>query len=251
LAGKRLKNLWNFDSRYQLTAINFFRCLWSNQAFFLNAIYGFMPQHNWRAKMDQTERQVIDDLFARLRQAEQGSGPRDAGAESHIRQMIAQHPAAPYYMAQAIIVQEHALKGAQERIEELENTAAQPAQSGGFLGGLFGGGAQAGRGSVPRSGGGMTYPRNGAGTAAQSPVAQYQQSGRGGGFLAGAMQTAMGVAGGVLVANMISNMLGGDEAKAEEPAAAEQQTAQDQGSEAQNANDDDGNFFGHDGDFDV
>ena len=41
----------------------------------------------------------------------------------------------------------------------------------------------------------------------------------GGGFLAGAAQTALGVTGGVLLGNAIAGMLGGHEAKAAEPAA--------------------------------
>ena len=40
----------------------------------------------------------------------------------------------------------------------------------------------------------------------------------GGGFLAGAAQTALGVTGGVLLGNAIAGMLGGSEAKAAEPA---------------------------------
>ena len=44
------------------------------------------------------------------------------------------------------------------------------------------------------------------------------QQRQGGGFLAGAAQTAMGVAGGVLLGNAIAGMFGGDEAQAAQPA---------------------------------
>jgi hypothetical protein len=48
----------------------------------------------------------------------------------------------------------------------------------------------------------------------------------GGGFLAGAAQTAMGVAGGVLLGNMIAGAFsGGDEAKAADAGQAEPQQA--------------------------
>jgi hypothetical protein len=48
----------------------------------------------------------------------------------------------------------------------------------------------------------------------------------GGGFLAGAAQTAMGVAGGVLLGNMIADAFGGgDEAKAADAGQAEPQQA--------------------------
>lgn len=224
--------------------------------------------------MDQTEKQVIDGLFDRLRQAESGSGPRDAEAESYIGRLVSQSGAAPYYMAQAILVQEHALKSAQERIAQLESeveeaqSAPAPAGGGGFLGGLFGGGAPANaqRGSVPRAGSGMRYPGPN-GQAAADPVAQYNRGGQGGGFLAGAMQTAVGVAGGMVVANMLSSAFsGGDEAKAAEtaapaeqaqPAAAEDTAANQQQAEPepQEASNDDGGWFGGDdsggGDFDI
>jgi hypothetical protein len=49
--------------------------------------------------------------------------------------------------------------------------------------------------------------------------------GRGGGFLAGAAQTAMGVAGGVLLGNMIASAFGGNEANAAEAAQPEPQQA--------------------------
>ena len=191
--------------------------------------------------MDQTEQQYIDGLFDRLQDAERQSGPRDPAAERHIQQRIARQPGAPYYMTQALIVQEEALKGAQWRIEELEReieelrSAPPPQQSsGGFLGGLFGGGSRQQTpepyqhsGSVPRAGG-FSYPgqqgapgqdgRYGYGQQHpmhNSPLAGYQQQGMqpggGGGFLAGAMQTAAGVAGGVLLGNMLGDMFGGDD----------------------------------------
>jgi uncharacterized protein len=197
--------------------------------------------------MDQTEQQYIDALFERLRTAERQSPPRDPNAERYISQLISRQPGAPYYMAQAIIIQEETLKAAQARIEELEREleeqpAPQQGGGGGFLGGLFGGGgggAQPARGgsvpraggSVPRAGGagGFSYPGSGAGAGmGRGPMqpdptlAQYNQGSRGGGFLAGAMQTAVGVAGGVLLGNMIGNMLGGDEAKAGEAAKPEE-----------------------------
>ena len=55
--------------------------------------------------MDQNERQIIDELFGKLRQAETQSGPRDAQAEGFIREQVARQPAAPYLIAQAIVIQ--------------------------------------------------------------------------------------------------------------------------------------------------
>lgn len=173
--------------------------------------------------MDRNDQQAIEQLFGKLAAVEQQSPPRDGDAESFIRQQIAAQPGAPYYMAQTIVVQEQALQAAQARIEELEAQAADaPRPAGGLFGSLFGGGAApARRASVPRIGsrGAAGY---GASAAPQAPhggqAAGMQQPQRGGGFLAGAAQTAMGVAGGMLLANAIGGMLGGSgEAQAAEP----------------------------------
>jgi uncharacterized protein len=160
--------------------------------------------------MDRNERQVIDDLFGKIRQAEGRTGPRDAEAEALIRDHLARQPAAPYYMAQAIVVQQEALAHAQARLEELERTAGSA--GGGFLGGLFGGG---GREVQPQPTSARTSRIPATGAAAGQGGA-FQRPG-GGGFLAGAAQTALGVAGGVLIANAIGGMLAADEAAAAEP----------------------------------
>ncbi len=160
--------------------------------------------------MDNTERQVIDELFGKVQQAQAQSGPRDAGAEARIREHIAAQPAAPYYMAQAIIIQEQALAASQSRVEELERELAER-PSGGFLGSLFGGG----------SGGARPVPtRFGQSRGVDPRVAAYTNPHArpgGSGFLAGAMQTAMGVAGGLLIGNAVASLFSGSEAEAAEP----------------------------------
>jgi hypothetical protein len=175
--------------------------------------------------MDRNDQQAIESLFGKLAVVERQSAPRDAQAEDFIRGQIAQQPGAPYYMAQTIVVQEQALEAAQARIAELEAEAARaPQSSGGLFSGLFGDGRRPARsGSVPRVGGGG--PAFG-GQYAPAPA----QSARGGGFLAGAAQTAMGVAGGVLLGNAIAGMFGGNEAHAaEEDAGADDAGADDGG----------------------
>jgi hypothetical protein len=152
--------------------------------------------------MEQNERRIIDDLFERLRKAEEQSAPRDPEAESLIARHVAGQPAAPYYMAQAIVVQQDALARAHARIEELERRLAER-RSGGFLGGLFGAGEEA---QVPAAPG-----RRDQGGA--RGFERYQRAG-GGSFLAGAMQTALGVAGGFLIADAIAGLLSPDEAAA-------------------------------------
>jgi hypothetical protein len=153
--------------------------------------------------MDTNDQQAIRSLFDKLATVERQLPTRDAEADSYISAAIARQPGAPYYMAQTVVVQEHALNVAQTRIEELEAALAEARrapQGGGFLSGLFGGG------STPRQ---------------AAPAAQPMRQGAPGGFLAGAAQTAMGVAGGMMLANALGGMFAGP-AEAEELAAEEE-----------------------------
>jgi hypothetical protein len=191
--------------------------------------------------MDQTEQRYIDDLFDRLESAERESGPRDLSAERYIRELVGRQPAAPYYMAQTMIMQGEALKAAQQQIDELQRelaarSAEQSSGGGSFLGGLFGGGGSnptrgtsvPPTGSVPRAGGGFSYPPGGRPPIEDSPAVRYGQTGGGGGFLAGAAQTAAGVAGGVVLGNLIGDLFrgheGGGAARASEAAKTESET---------------------------
>lgn len=170
--------------------------------------------------MDRNDQQAIEGLFGKLAEVEQQSAPRDAESEAFIRERIARQPGAPYYMAQTIVVQQQALAAAQARIEELAaQTPESPRPSSGFFGGLFGDNRPPARSSsVPQIG------RRG-GTTLQHPIPAAAQAQRGGGgFLAGAAQTAMGVAGGVLLGNALGGMFGvGSEAQAAEAPAEEPQ----------------------------
>jgi hypothetical protein len=168
--------------------------------------------------MDHQDRQAIEALFGKLGEVERQSGPRDAEAEAFIGSRIAAQSAAPYFMAQTIVVQEQALNAAQSRIAELERQlASRPAGGGGFLAGLFGGGQPQHRPQPHQSQPGMP-PHMAPGMGNMAP-------GRGGGFLAGAAQTAMGVAGGVLLGNMIAGAFSGDDAKAGETSKPEPEQA--------------------------
>ena len=169
--------------------------------------------------MDQTERQIIDDLFAKLRQAESQSGPRDPQAEAHIRDTIARQPAAPYLMAQAIVMLEQALAASHARNEELEQQLRErPASSGGIFGGLFGGGSRPApapqRAANSPWGGQQQAPAYGDPRVAAYANPNNQRPG--GGFMAGAMQTAAGVAGGMLIGSALSSMFSGGEAMAQD-----------------------------------
>jgi len=168
--------------------------------------------------MNHQERSMIEGLFQRLQQAEAQAGPRDPEADALIRDLMSRQTAAPYLLAQVVLVQEQGLKQLQTRLDALEQELAERPQGSGFLGGLFGGGQTRPAAAVsPRAGAGTgwsntRFPAQG-GQGAQ-PGAQ------GGGFMAGAMQTAMGVAGGVLLANALGGIFGGEAQAVEPPAAA-------------------------------
>lgn len=188
--------------------------------------------------MTPDERQMISDLFERMRSF--GPVEKDRDADALILQMLRQTPDAGYKLVQSVLVQENALQGSEARMQDLEQQIAQlqadlaqtqqrPQQSGGgFLGGLFGGKQQqAPAGSVPvtgRSAGfGNAQPQQQAGNPWARPAQPqqgYQQQGgyqqpmqqapaAGGGFMKSAMMTAAGVAGGVLAAGAIRDMMSG------------------------------------------
>lgn len=144
------------------------------------------------------DQRAIDDLFDRLRRVEGNSAPRDADAEALIRRHLTENPAAAYYMAQAIIVQEAALREQQARIEELEGRTTRGGS--GFLSSIFG--EDPARREPQRSSGPWGRPDNG-------------------GFLAGAAQTALGVTGGLLLGSAIAGMFstpaaGGEQSPADD-----------------------------------
>ena len=183
--------------------------------------------------MDHHDRQAIEQLFGKLAQVEGQTAAPDTQAADYIRAKIGQQPHAPYYMAQTIVVQEQALSAANGRIQQLEQElASRPAGGGGFLSGLFGGGQ-------PRPQPQTMQPHPMQQMQGVSPhMAQGMASRGGGGFLAGAAQTAMGVAGGVVLGNMIASAFsGGGDTTAAAPSQPEPQQAA-----AEDLGDDGGDF---------
>jgi len=191
--------------------------------------------------LNPDDRRAIEGLFDRLAEVERRGTARDPEAEALIRAEIARQPWATYYMAQTILVQEQALKMAEERISELE--AQLQRRPNDFLGGLFGGreAQQQPRPPARRERGpwdrGDRYADN-----------------RGGGFLAGAAQTALGVTGGLLLGSAIASMLGAGAAHAGEADAGQNADQQDNdtGQDADTGgNDFGGDAFGDGGGFDF
>ncbi|MDR6928422.1 DUF2076 domain-containing protein [Pseudomonas sp. BE134] len=187
--------------------------------------------------MNSEEQTLIDGLFSRLQQAETDSALLDAHAEARIKEHLTRQPAAGYFMTQAILVQEVALKSLDEQNKQLTRqvqqlqaelqaakaqTAAPAPSGGGFLSSIFGGSARdpqpaPTQSAVPSTGGWREPARPsfnsqspqqnfGAAPPQQNYIPQQQAPAGGNSFLGGALKTAAGVAGGVMLAQGISSL---------------------------------------------
>jgi hypothetical protein len=183
--------------------------------------------------MTPQERQLVDELFDRLSNLE--NAPRDPDAMSAISQGLRKAPNAIYALVQTVLLQDEALRRANDRIEELEQARApEQNRSGGFLDSMrdavFGQGQS--RGSVPsvpppdqgrpvwnsgqvlqqgQSPGHYDQQGYGQGSPYGQPYGAPQQpfGGGGGSFLGTAAATAAGMVGGSLLLNSIRSMTGG------------------------------------------
>jgi hypothetical protein len=185
--------------------------------------------------MTPEERELVTSLFTRLAELERT--PRDAEAERLIHEGLSRAPNAVYSLVQTVLLQDEALRSADDHIAQLEDAAkAQTnAGSGSFLGARppskwNTGSVLHGTGSVPSVGSRdepMGVPpgyerdrgpaREAYRDAPQSgPYGAPQQAGyggpsgaAGGGFLGTAAAIAAGAIGGGLLLNGIRSALGG------------------------------------------
>lgn len=181
--------------------------------------------------MNEQERQIISDIFTRLEST--AGQARDAEAERFIADKVRAQPYAPYAMAQSLYVQEEAMKSLNQQLEQLKAENEQLRQqgsqgSGGFLSSIFGGAkGSAAPGGFSRPGGQPGYapqpqqyqpqqggpwggaPQQGGPWAGQQGGYAQPQAAAGGGFLRGALTTAAGVAGGMVVGNALMNAFSG------------------------------------------
>jgi hypothetical protein len=188
--------------------------------------------------MSPEERQLLTSLFDRVRSA--AATPRDREAEALVDQSTREQPYAAYYLAQAVIVQEKGLEAAASHIKQLEERVRQleaeqsdnhqAEQGGGFLSSIFGSSQPPQRQPTPSE----PSPSPSSGPWGAAPRQQIQQNqgfdttprampqqqpsgpwsqqmsapSAGGSFLQGALGTAAGVAGGMLLANSLSGIFG-------------------------------------------
>jgi len=155
--------------------------------------------------MTPQERQLIDELFDRLARLE--TAPRDGDAEHAIADGIARAPHAIYPLVQTVLVQDEALKRADNRIRELTGEGADSPSTGGFLDSMRQAlGGHPGTASVPSVHASVsTEPdarwNSGSATTPAAPA-------HGGSFLGTAAASAAGVIGGALLLNTIGSMFG-------------------------------------------
>jgi hypothetical protein len=142
--------------------------------------------------MNQQDKQAIDELFQYLYRTAQQAGPRDADAEALIQRYVKQAPPGLIYqMAQTLVAQQATIRQLRARLQA-------------------GGGAPAGFGQARQG-----YAQPGYGGYGQPAYPQgygyqpYQQQGRGGGFLAGAGQLALGIGGGIIGAEILTDIFSG------------------------------------------
>ncbi|XBC43474.1 MAG: DUF2076 domain-containing protein [Buchnera aphidicola (Meitanaphis flavogallis)] len=169
--------------------------------------------------MNTDEKKLIEDLFFRLHQTEIQSPNRDNIAEELIKNLLEKYPNSPYYMAQTILVQETAIKKLNDKVSELESHVLKDKKdkknvSIGFLSNLFGTKKNQSV-SETYSNSSINPLHNRAFDSNTSPFSSQTRSGtlsqigaanNTGGFFSGALQTATGVAGGVVMANMLTNL---------------------------------------------
>jgi hypothetical protein len=184
--------------------------------------------------MSPEERQLLTSLFERVRTA--SATPRDTEAENLIQTELRRQPYATYYLAQAVVVQEKGLEAAAGRIRDLEERIRQleagesehrrDEQGGGFLSSIFGSshepqpagrqasgpwGSQSRQAGVPANRGyddGYRSAPSYEGNPSGGPWSGggYRGPSAGSSFLTGALGTAAGVAGGMLLANSLSGI---------------------------------------------
>src|SRR5580765_3385975 len=190
--------------------------------------------------MTPQERQLMVQLFDRLATLENAA--RDPDAEAMIREGFRRAPNAAYALVQTVLVQDEALKAANNRIQQYEQQLGgpQPDQPRGFLDSMRDSvfGREEPRGSVPRvpqaggapsgapapSGASMGTPPGYGGDpwgrgqgyqqgyqqgAPMQPPPPPQQGGGGGSFLGTAAAAAAGVIGGSLLMGGIRSAMAG------------------------------------------
>lgn len=165
-----------------------------------------------RQFMKDEEKQLIENLFHRLKNTELKSSERDNQADILIQSLVKKHPHSSYYMVQTMLIQETAIKKMSLQIEELKNqisilNSEKLKKKTSFLSNFLK------KDSVSPS---SAYDNRNIWQNNQSPLQSSTTSiptsstinatAGSNSFLKNALQTATGVAGGMILGNMLMNV---------------------------------------------
>ena len=158
--------------------------------------------------MTPEEQQLITRTFDRMSVASPMA--KDMDAERLIQQQIDRLPDAPYRLVQSVLLQQQALECLTDRLHQLEDAVARGVSAdrlgdreSSFLSGYRAPPAMP-TGSVPTVAATSNEPARQVGDRAAEPAPSH-----GGGFLASALTTASGVAGGMLLTDGLRELFGG------------------------------------------
>jgi hypothetical protein len=172
--------------------------------------------------MKDEEKNLIENLFHRLKSTELNSPEKDISADELIQKLVKKQPSSSYYMAQTILIQETAIKKMSAKIEELKkrintlNVEEQNKKTS-FLSNFFKKNSDTQKVSHnnnlwkykdnPSNLNNSIHPTTMSSTTQTLPTANNSiNSSRSSGFLSNALQTATGVAGGMILGNMLMNV---------------------------------------------
>ncbi|CAL4319798.1 Putative uncharacterized protein Yba2 [Buchnera aphidicola (Periphyllus testudinaceus)] len=163
--------------------------------------------------MDNKEKNLIIDLFKRLKKAENDSSERDKKAEIFIKDCIFNQPNSVYYMIQIILIQEvaikklhNSIKSFQKKNKKFSNIKSKKS----FLSGLLDKyipSSKKDNSDVFNSKESLTSNSNNNYIPKNRILNESTSSYNGGSsFFSQALQTAAGVAGGMIAGNMLMNL---------------------------------------------
>ena len=164
--------------------------------------------------MKDEEKNLIINLFHRLKNTELNSSERDNSADDLIQKLVKKQPASSYYMTQTILIQETAIKKMSAKIEELTQrietlNAEELNKKPSFLSNFFKTNPTSQQASynnnVWRKKNSLLNPQNSNSTVSEA-VQTLPTATRTSSFLGNALQTATGVAGGMILGNMLMNI---------------------------------------------
>lgn len=168
--------------------------------------------------MKDEEKNLIENLFHRLKKTELNSSERDSSADELIQSLVRKQPASSYYMTQTILIQETAIKKMSMQIEELktrikvlnrEELNKKPSFLSSFFKNRQISQEVSNNNNMWKKKEDILQPINHSKTTV-SPTTQSlptaANSSRSSSFLSSALQTATGVAGGMILGNMLMNV---------------------------------------------